>query len=175
MPVTNYDFLIDKQLQWGEAATLDSARIWAVENPNDYIVPMGFGVVKGSGERGIELPSASTDLFEGIAYFSDTFEKRSGYTLTSQGWYGYPKKYTMSIFRKGVIAVPVDQAMARGDEVHMYYETSATNTLALPGTFRKAAVTDKTFQLTYARVYKGCEAPAANQLETCWIDLRMPN
>lgn len=175
MPVTNYDFLIDKELQWGEAATLDSARIWAVENPNSYIIPMGFGVISGSGERGVELPSSDTDLFEGIAYFSDTFERREGYTVTSQGWYGYPKEYTMSIFRKGVIAVPVDQAMSRGDKVYMRYATSASNTSAVAGTFRKAEDANKTIELLYARVYRGCEAPATNKLETCWIDLRMPN
>lgn len=175
MPITNYDLLIDKELQWGELTTLDGSRIWAFTNPTNVIIPMGFGVVQGEGDEGVKLPDAADNLFEGIAYFTDTLEQREGYTVNTAGFFGYPANYTISVIRRGVVAVPVDQAMSRGNQVFLRHTASAANTAAVAGTFRAAADGTNTIELAHARVYKGCAAPAPNKLATCWIDLRMPN
>jgi hypothetical protein len=183
MPITDYTLPIDKMLPWGEIATLDNAQIWAMKQASAVIYPFGFGVAKGTADGTVKLPTAKTDLFYGIVRAVDIYEKRAGYSLTPQGWEGFPAREILSILRGGgigvPIGVPITQAVNEGDPVFMQVITSTTNTAGIGGTFRKdsdgVSPNDNAIAITYARWVKSSPAPAANTLGTGFLELRMPN
>jgi hypothetical protein len=183
MPITDYTLPIDKLLPWGEIATLDDAQIWAFKQASPVIYPFGFGVVKGAADGTVKLPSAKTEMFYGIVRSVDIYERRAGYSISTQGYDGFPAKEVLSILRGGSpgtpIAVPISQAVNEGDPVFMQVITSPTNTAAIPGTFRKdsdgVSPSDNAIAVTYARWMRSFSAPAANTLGTGYMELRMPN
>ncbi len=181
MPITDYTLPIDKTIAWGEIATLDNAQIWAMRPGEDRIYPFGFGVTKGSGDGTIKIPAANTEIFYGIVRNTDTYEKRAGYTLTTEGYEGFPRKEIVSVIRGGatgtVIAVPIVEKVNEGDPVFLFCQVATANTSGIPGTFGRAAdaTAAKTMQLTYARWYRTSATPAANTLGTGLLELRMPN
>jgi hypothetical protein len=183
MPIIDYTLPIDKLLPWGEITTLDNAQIWAFKQSTAVIYPFGFGACKGTTDGTIKLPTAKTDLFYGIIRAADIYEKRAGYSVTSQGYDGFPAKEVVSVIRGGgigvPISVPISQAVAEGDPVFLQVLDSTTNTAAIAGTFRKdsdgTSPNDRATLVTFARWLGMKQAPGANTLGTGYLELRMPN
>jgi hypothetical protein len=181
MPITSYDLIYDRPMDWGELMTLDNAQIMSFNPGEDRIYASGFGVVKGTGDGVIKTPAANTDVFYGIAIATDTYEKRAGYSITTDGYNGFPAKQKVSILRGGspgsIIAVPIVEKVNEGDPVFMFVSVATANTKGIAGSFGRAAdaTATKTMQITYARWYKTSKTPAANTLETGLLELRMPN
>jgi hypothetical protein len=183
MPVTDYTLPIDKLLPWGEIATLDNAQIWAFKQSTAVIYPFGFGVVKGATDGTVKLPSAKTDLFYGIVRAADIYEKRAGYSVSSQGYDGFPAKEVLSVIRGGSpgtpISVPISQTVADGDPVFLQVLDNTVNTAGIAGTWRKdsdgTSPSDRAILITYARWIGMKQAPGANTLGTGYLELRMPN
>jgi|GEM_PF-4962202 hypothetical protein len=183
MPVLDYILPIDKPVPWGEIATLDNAQIWGFKPGENRIYPFGFGVAKGGADGIIKIPTAKTDLFYGVVRNADIYERRTGYSVTTQGYDGIPAKEVVPVIRGSgpgvVIAVPLSQQVAESDPVFWQVIDSTTNTAALAGTFRKdsdgTSPNERAIQLTYARWYRSSGAIAANTLGTGLLELRMPN
>lgn len=104
------------------------------------VIAAGKGVVRGSTEGVLTLPSATGFVFLGVAMLSDTVEKREGYSLDADSKFGWPQKYMTSYVRRGVVAVPIDSDCVWGDPVYCIHTAS---TGQVPGHFRKNANTDK--------------------------------
>ncbi len=178
MPITNYDLIIEKSHEPGELVTLDDAQIWTFTNGTDAILPFGIGVVAGTGEGAtgkVIIPADANGKFEGIVYATDTFEKRSGYTLDdATGRVGYPRDREVSIVRRGVIAVFIDSDVSRGDPVYMRH-TATPGTTGIAGCFRKDADTANAIAIPNATFLKSVAAPTAGEMAIGIVELRMIN
>lgn len=177
MPITNYDLIIDKSYEPGEIVTLDDAQIWTFTNGTDAILPFGIGVVAGTGEGAtgkVIIPADANGKFEGIVYATDTFEKRSGYTLDANDRVGYPAAREVSIVRSGVIAVFIDSDVSRGSPVYMRH-TATGGTTGIAGCFRKDADTANAIAINNATFLKSVAAPTAGKMAIGIVELRMIN
>lgn len=186
MPITNYDYLIDKPYLPGQIVTLDDAQIWSYANGVNGILFFGLGVVKGANPSGtaiqlpskigatgtIVLPSAAGQKFEGITYHTNTYEIRDGYTRdVATGRLGYPIKQIVSIVRSGVMAVWIDSAVDRGDPVYLRH-TATVGVTGLAGCFRKDADTANAQLIEDASFIMPAPAPAAGQMGVGYLELR---
>ncbi|NEP13701.1 MAG: hypothetical protein F6K14_26575 [Symploca sp. SIO2C1] len=177
MPVTNYDLIIEKSYEPGELVTLDDAQIWTFTNGTGVILPFGLGVVAGTGEGAtgkVILPADANGKFEGITYRTNTFEKRSGYTLDdATGWVGYPKDREVSICRRALgIAVLIDSDVSRGSPVFLRH-TATPGTTGIAGCFRKDADTANAIAIPNATFLKAAPAPVAGEMGVGILELRM--
>jgi hypothetical protein len=183
MPIVNYDLIIEKSYEPGEIVTLDDAQIWTFTNGTGAILPFGIGVVAGTVEgvtskigatSQVIIPADANGRFEGIVYATDTFEKRSGYTLDANDRVGYPANREISVVRSGVIAVFIDSDVSRGDPVYMRH-TATPGTTGIAGCFRKDADTANAIAINNATFLKSVAAPTAGEMAIGIVELRMIN
>lgn len=172
MPITDYNLMIDRDYSPGQLVTPTGGTIQTRFNDSNNILFFGLGVVTGTGNREVVYPSTANDKFEGVLFYTNTYELRDGHTRdVSSGRIGYPAKREVSIIRPGnfaQIAVFVDSATAINDPVFVRHTGSGTT--GLPGCFRKDIDTDKAIQITNARFIKVVSAPTAGQMKISWIE-----
>lgn len=126
-----YQDLIDGSNYYqGQVVTTEEAIILAGTNAQDAVLTFGYGLVRGASDDSLVLPSATGFTFMGVAFATDTIEKRSGYSLDANGDMGWPVDYTASYVRRGLVAVPVETACVQGGAVYL------THTGANAGQFR---------------------------------------
>jgi hypothetical protein len=121
MPITTNADLLDKPSAYlgTNPFPLKEVDDWSVDAQGNVIIPFGFGVVKGAGE-GATLPVDANSVFLGWAVAVE-LEKRVGYSVDSQGFYGYPLLHRMSIRRRGPIMVRTVQAVSADDPVFLIH------------------------------------------------------
>lgn len=172
MPITDYNLMIDRDYAPGQLVTPTGGTIHTRFNNSDNILFFGLGVVTGARNREIVVPSATGGKFEGVLFYTNTFELRNGHTRDAvSGRIGYPPKREVSIIRPGEfaqVAVFVDSATAINDPVFIRHTGSGTT--GLPGCFRKDIDTDKADAITRGRFIKAVSAPAAGKMAVSWIE-----
>lgn len=186
MPITDYEYLIDKPYLPGQIVTLDDAQIWSYANGVNGILFFGLATVKGANPSGtaikipskigatgtVVLPTAAGQKFEGISYHTNTYEIRDGYTKdVATGRLGYPIKQIVSIVRSGVMAVWIDSAVDRGDPV-FFRHTATPGVTGIAGCFRKDADTATADPIVDASFIMPAPAPAAGQMGVGYLELR---
>ncbi|GEM_PF-3545741 len=173
MPITNYDLMIDKEYLPGTLITATGGTVQTRFNNTGNILFFGLGVVTGSGERVIALPSTANDKFEGVLMHTNTYEAREGYSKdATTGYYGYPDKREVSIIRPGEfaqVAVFVDSATAINDPVYVRY-SATPGTTGLAGCFRQDDGTTTALEVTGARFIKVVAAPTAGEMAISWVE-----
>lgn len=136
-----YNDLLSGDLVYeGKLATYEPAIVLTGLNKSAAVIAFGKGVVRGSADGQVILPTATGQTFMGIAVETNTIEKRPDYSIDAAGKMGWPVNYDMSFCRRGVIVVPVDSDCVQGGAVYCIHTASAGQT---PGHFRKDANTDK--------------------------------
>lgn len=171
-PITNYDFMIDKEYPAGTLITPTGGRIHTRYNTTGGILLFGLGGVTGANFKELALPSAAGDRFEGVIVYTTTYENRVGYTQDSEGRYGYPDKREVSIVKKGdhaQMAVWVDSATAVNDPVFLRF-TATDGATGLSGCFRADADTATALEIPGARFIKTVTAPAAGNMKISHIE-----
>lgn len=119
MPQTAYNDLIDGQHFYeGQLIYAEPAYIFTGYNEQGGIIPFGRAVVKGTNDEDLRLPAAAADVFQGIAFLSDTFEKRDGYSVDADENFGYPDQYTVSRVKRGTVAVRIDGPVTKGQPAY---------------------------------------------------------
>jgi hypothetical protein len=154
MPITNYSDLLDSaSLYEGQIANLESAVIRTGVNADstNNILVFGRALVKGSGDKDLILPVDANSVIMGIAVATDTFEKRSGFSINSDGDMGYPLNWTVSYLVRGIVGVKVVQAVTPASTV-FWIHTPQTG--QRKGHFRADADTNRAVQITNARFLK---------------------
>ena len=124
----------------GKLATYEPAIVLTATNKASAIIAFGKGVMLGSADNQVIIPTTTGQTFAGIAVETNTIEKRADYSIDSDGKFGWPIDYDMSVCRRGLIAVPVDSDCVQGGAVYVIHTAS---TGQVPGHFRKDANTDK--------------------------------
>jgi hypothetical protein len=115
MPQTNYLNLADGLRSYaGALVNAAEAEIYSGYNTDTVILPFGAALVKGTGDRDLILPVNGSSVLMGIAYATDTFEMRPGYSLNADNVMGYPLANMVSYVRKGVISVRIDGPVTAG-------------------------------------------------------------
>ncbi|PHJ59589.1 hypothetical protein VF14_08945 [Nostoc linckia z18] len=152
MPINNCTDLLDgASLYEGQVANLESSVIRTAANADTDILVFGRALVKGSGDKDLILPVDANSLFMGIAYATDTIEKRSGFSINADGDFGYPLDWTISYLVRGVIGVKVVQNVNPASNV-FWIHTPQTG--QRKGQFRADADTNRAVQITNARFMK---------------------
>jgi len=134
------DLISADPLYEGKVATYEPAIVLTATNKANAVIAFGKGVVRGSADGQVIIPTATGQTFMGIAVETNTIEKRAGYSIDANGKMGWPVNYDMSFIRRGIIAVPVDSDCVQGGAVYVIH-TAGTG--QVPGHFRKDANTDK--------------------------------
>lgn len=172
MPITDYNLMIDRDYYPGTLVTASGGAIHSRFNNSNLILFFGLGVVAGAKNREVVYPSSVNDRFDGVLFYTNTYELRDGYTRDSvSGRVGYPAKREVSIIRPGEfaqVAVFVDSATAINDPVYLRHTGSGTT--GIPGCFRKDIDTDKAIAITRGRFIKAVSAPAAGKMAVSWIE-----
>jgi len=128
--------LLNEKYFEGMPAYTEDVTIRHAHSTFDGVIAAGKGVVKGSTDETLTIPNESGMYFLGVAMLSDTYEKRDGFSIDAAGKFGWPKNYTVSYVRRGVIAVPIDSDCATGGPVYVIHTASTGQT---PGHFREDA------------------------------------
>lgn len=156
----------------GVLVTASGGTIHTKFNSSNSILYFGLGVVSGTKPDEILLPSSASDKFEGVLFFTNTYELRDGHTRdVASGRIGYPGKREVSVIKPGnfaQVAVYVDSATAINDPVFLRHTGSGSTGLA--GCFRKDIDTDKAIAISNARFIKAVTAPAAGKMTVSWIE-----
>jgi hypothetical protein len=151
MPITNYSDLLDgDKLYEGQVTSLESVVVRTGVNGDstNNILIFGRALAKGSGDRDLILPVDANSILTGIAIATDTFEKRSGYSLNSDSDMGYPLYQPVSYLVRGVIGVKVVQSVTPASPVFWIHNPQ---TGQRKGQFRADADTNRAVQITNAR------------------------
>ncbi|MCC5636315.1 hypothetical protein LC593_10685 [Nostoc sp. CHAB 5844] len=154
MPITNYTDLLDgASLYEGQIANLELAIIRTGVNADatNGILTFGRALVKGAGDKDLILPMDANSLLIGIAIASDTFEKRSGFSINGDGDLGYPLNWAVSYLVRGVIGVKVVQNVTPASPVFWIHTPQSGQR---KGQFRADADTNRAVQITNARFMK---------------------
>ena len=119
MPQSTYTDLIDGANYYeGQLIYAEPAYIFTGFNEETIVLPFGRAVVKGTADDDLLLPVDANSILRGIAFLSDTIEKREGYSLDADGLFGYPTKHTVSFVKRGTVAVKVDSAVTQGQPAY---------------------------------------------------------
>lgn len=156
MPIFNYGDLTDRKLFEGQYADLmDDPEARTGINADTQIIIFGRGVVQGSGDKDVLLPSSASDTFLGIALYTETFEKRADGTnqyLNSidptTGKMGYPLKHEVAYVVDGAVGVLIDGPVTPKSPVYCRFAGGAK------GVFRADADTSNAFLVNRARFLK---------------------
>lgn len=153
MPITNYNDILDgEDLYEGQIALAVPPIVYTGFNSETAaLIIFGRAVVQGVGDKDLLLPADANSVFRGIAVKTDIFEKRSGFSLDSNGDMGYPIKYPVSYLTRGVIGVKVAQNVTPTSPVFWVHTTNSTS---VKGMFRIDADTNRAVQLSTARFLK---------------------
>lgn len=159
MPITNYDLIFDKPKNPGQPTTFGARDIYGFFSEETVIVPMGLGLVYGSNPDSCKFPTADTETFAGISYYSDTFEQEDGISIDANNRYGYPVGRKVSLIVKSVspVVVYVDSATNLNDPVFIRFAVGSGSTQL--GVFRNDADTASAFQLPIGRFVETVTAP----------------
>lgn len=115
MPQSTYSNLADGVVYYeGQLVNAAEAEIYTGHNTDTVILPFGSALVKGTGDKDLLLPVNGSSVLMGIAYATDTFEKRENYSLNADSKMGYPLNSLVSYVRKGVVAVLIDGTVTAG-------------------------------------------------------------
>lgn len=183
MPI-DYELLIDRPYRAGQIVSLDDAKIWSYINGYDGTVPFGLGMVKGEDPVGIAiklpskihatgtvtLPDGAFEAkdFEGVSYYTNTYEQRAGYSQDAAGRPGYPVKQVISLVRAGsIVAVWLDSAVKRGDPVFVRHTGGGGG---IVGCFRTESGTSAVATEIKARFCVTTPAPATGQMTVGFIE-----
>lgn len=135
MPVLTGQDLLDGQLYYpGGPITLAGARIESARtgvNALTVVIPFGFGVCKGTGEKDLILPTSGSSVFIGVAREME-IEKRAGFSLNATGLFGCPVKHELTYTEAGDIAVYVDGNVTLGSPVFLRHTANGS----VVGSFR---------------------------------------
>ncbi len=154
MPITNYTDLLDgAPLYEGQIANLELAIIRTGVNADSTngILTFGRALVKGTGDKDLILPVDANSVLMGIAVATDTFEKRSSFSINSDGDLGYPLYWAVSYLVRGIIGVKVQQNVTPASAVYWIH---TPQTGQRKGQFRADADTNRAVQITNARFLK---------------------
>jgi hypothetical protein len=149
MPQTNYLNLADgPRFYPGKLINAAESEIYTGYNTDTVILPFGSALVKGTGDQDLLLPVNGSSVLMGIAYATDTFEMRAGYSLNADNKMGYPISSLVSYIRKGVVAVLIDGAVTAG-QTGWWRHTAAG--AERKGTWRGDADTSDAVQVLQSR------------------------
>lgn len=149
MPISDYSDLLDGQKYYeGQLIFAEPAYIFTGINADSVILPFGRALVKGTGDMDLILPVNGSSVLMGIAFLSDTFEKRTGYSLDADGNFGYPLKNVVSYIKRGTVAVKVDSAVVAGAPAFWRHTAAGAER---KGTFRADADTSDAVQIPQSR------------------------
>jgi hypothetical protein len=147
MPITNTLDLLDGQLYYaGQDVVLSSLLNSFVStriNKQGAVIPFGYGVARGTKDGEVILPVDANSVFMGVAKYLN-IEKRTGYSLDSNGNFGAPINHEMAVVEEGVIAVFVDGNVTEGGAV-WWNHTASTSVV---GVFRGAQNSSNNTQIT---------------------------
>ena len=115
------DLISADPLYEGKVATYEPAIVLTATNKANAVIAFGKGVVRGSADGQVIIPTATGQTFMGIAVETNTIEKRAGYSIDANGKMGWPVNYDMSFIRRGIIAVPVDSDCVQGGAVYVIH------------------------------------------------------
>ena len=148
MPVTTHANLIDQVSAFpGQIIRpFDTRVVTGINAEASTVIPFGFGVVKGTNDDDVILPTGSGNIFLGVATIMQ-IEKRASYSLDASSRYGVPIKHEVAILEQGVIAVFIDQTVAQGGAVFLRHTANGS----VVGTFRADADTANALSITGAR------------------------
>ena len=154
MPITNYSDLLDgDRLYEGQIANLELAIIRTGVNADstNNILTFGRAIAKGTGDKDLILPVDANSILMGITVATDTFEKRSGFSINSDGDLGYPLNWPVSYLVRGIIGVKIQQNVTPASAVYWIHTPQAGQR---KGQFRADADTNRAVQITNARFMK---------------------
>ncbi len=136
MPITNYSDLLDgDKLYEGQIANLESAIIRT-------------GVNADSTNNILVFPVDANSVFMGIAVATDTFEKRTDYSLNDDNDMGYPLYQPVSYLVRGVIGVKIQQNVTPASAVYWIHNPQ---TGQKKGQWRADADTNRAVLVSNAR------------------------
>lgn len=151
MPITTADYpasLTSPKGFEGMRATMEDCTVrTGLNGETSAVIPFGFGVVwptTPNEANGLVLPSATGFIFAGIAYKTETFERRSfpgqadlnSVTSTTPPLFGYPVKREMGYLTEGNILVWAEQAVNPRLPVYLRHTIGADVNVNLPGRWR---------------------------------------
>ena len=151
MPITTGLDLLDGQLYYpGGVITLAGSRIESsrtgINAMSATVIPFGFGVVKGTGEKDLILPVDGNSVFLGVAKQME-IEKRAGYSLDASDRFGCPIDHELTYLEAGDIAVYVDGNVVAGSPVYLRHTANSS----VVGTFRGDVDTSNAVLIAGAR------------------------
>lgn len=124
-------------------------------------IPFGVALKKGATDDGWVLPSAGTDLIEGISVHSHSRDN-FGFSALTPTNAGVKPQQNFNVLRDGTIYVKVEQAVVRGDVVFFRFAAGAGGTQL--GAFRKDADTASAAQVKGARYLTSAAAGGMAQV-----------
>jgi len=144
------DLIASDGLFEGQRANSEDVTILTGFNYSANILIPGRAVVADpSNDRGLIYPVDANSIFKGILTEPLGVEKRDGYSVTSEGLFGWPAYSEVAYMIRGVVGVKITQAMTENDPIY-WIHTPATG--ELDGQFRKDANTNKAVLLPSARL-----------------------
>lgn len=115
MPVTSYADMSAGDIYYeGQLVFAEPGFTFTGINADTVVLTFGRALVKGVGDRDLLLPVNGSSILMGIAYHTDIFEKRPGYSLDADNLMGYPIDHTVSYVKRGTVAVRIDGPVTAG-------------------------------------------------------------
>ena len=149
MPQTNYADMSDGALYYeGQLIYAEPGYIFTGFNADTVVLTFGRAVVKGTGDKDLLLPVDANSLLMGIAYHTDIFEKREGFSLDADGDMGYPLDYTVSYVKRGTVAVKIDGNVTAGQSAFWRHTAAGAER---KGVFRADADTADAVQIPQSK------------------------
>ena len=173
MPVFTGQDLLDGQLYYpGNSITLAGARIESTRtgaNALTIVIPFGFGVCKGTGEKDLILPTSGSSVFIGVAREME-IEKRAGFSLDAGGLFGCPIKHELAYTEAGDIAVYVDGPVTLGSPVFLRHTANGS----VVGTFRGDADTSNAVLIVGASWLGSVTGATSSNLKVAPLRINRP-
>ena len=152
MPQTTYTDLSAGSLYYeGQLIYAEPGFIFTGFNTDTVVLTFGRALVKGTGDMDLRLPVNGSSILMGIAYHTDIFEKRLGYSLDADGNMGYPIDHTVSYVKRGTVAVRIDGTVTAGQAAFWRHTAAGAER---KGTFRADADTSDAVQIPQSRFLK---------------------
>lgn len=112
MPQLDYNQYMDE----GYEGLIATAEPWGIKSgAAEEDLNFGRGVVQGTSENQVKLPTADTDTFLGITVFQNKQQVNINGTLGS----GYETGSAVSYLTKGVIKVPATVAVNKNQKAYL--------------------------------------------------------
>lgn len=174
MPITTTADLLSGQLYYpGELITTVGAQVavprTGINAEASTVIPFGFGVMRGTADGDLLLPTDNTAVFMGVLMIMG-IEKRTGYSLDGSSRFGVPIDHEAAYIEVGDIAVYVDGDVTEGGAV--YWNVAAST--SVPGAFRGSSNSTNTVQITGARWLKTVTGGTSSAMKVAPLRLNRP-